>query len=115
MAADVYVVAGAMAALAFFALHWFPWGDLPGRGGRPLHRLVTYSLGMGTVLVIVSASALRYAFEVWDVLLLLWLVSGVAGLTTFASWFVRWALGRNHQAQAGELVQREARRLHDGE
>lgn len=111
MGVDHYLAAGLLSATLFFGLHWFPWGDLPGRKGAHLPRLVTYTLGLGTVLIITTAMGVRYASTAGDVLVLLWVVSLSAGVVTSLSWLVRRVLRAEAQVRQAAVREREARTL----
>ena len=109
MTPDILAAAAVLPALILSVAHFFPWGELPGRHGKPLPRLMTYAIGVGTIVGISSLLAWGYAVTALDVLLLLWIVSAAAGVATLLAWLISDSLRAHAEARAAQIAERAAR------
>ncbi len=109
MTPDIFAAAAVLPALTLTLAHFFPWGDLPGRHGKPLPKLVAYAMGVGAIVGWTSLLALRYAVTPFDVLLLLWIVATAAGLSTLLAWLISDSLRAHAAARAAQIAEQAAR------
>jgi len=109
MRAEIYIAAAVLPALTLAAAHWFPWSNLPGRGGEPLPRLVTYSIGVATIVGYASLLAWLGAMTVLDALVLLWIVASAAGAVTVLAWWIDDWAAAHAEARAGKITEKVLR------
>jgi len=109
MTPDIYAAAAVLPALTLTAAHFFPWGELPGRHGKPLPRLITYTIGASTIVGYTSLLAYIYAQSVLDALVLLWIVTASAGLATLWAWAITGFLHTSAKARTAEIIEEAAR------
>lgn len=85
-----------VSALLIAALHWFPWRRLT---GAPLHRLITYALGVSCILGVPSLVYMRYQPDAAGTVLRMFWAAGLAsGLATVGAWIVDALIEGMHRA-----------------
>lgn len=82
------ILCASLPAAICVASHYFPWRFWFRRGRLP--RPLAYTVGLLAVLLPVTVAAALAAATVADVLALLWLAAGSAGVSTGACWWYDW-------------------------
>ena len=93
------IIASILPGFMMLSAHWAPWHKTL---GRKLHRLEAYTIGMGSV-VGVSVALLEIAeqerpnMRPRNAAQIVMLSAISAGVSTFCSWAIDWALETKHQ------------------
>lgn len=99
-----------LTAFALLFAHYFPWGALPGRNGRPLHPIAAYVIGVLGILTwpMLSVYVLDYPTAARDAMMLVIITTSTGGIVVAGAYIIDALIERYHERQDGRDAERIA-------